>query len=249
VQLAVNLERLRIERRNPSVTRIEVNAPAATMVLYRDGIPHMAMNVVVGKPGHDTPTLASTIDTIVLNPNWTIPQSIIRNEIKPALKRNKDYLIKHRMYWAGDQLIQEPGPHNALGRVKFDFPNRYSVYLHDTPSRRAFMDAERAQSHGCVRLERPVDLAAELLRGDPKWTREAIEQTIRDGATRRVPLTEPMPVIIVYETAFVGDDGLVQFRPDIYGLDTQLTLALSQRATVMQSKAVPAPKDTSAGEF
>jgi murein L,D-transpeptidase YcbB/YkuD len=249
VQLAVNLERLRLERRNPSVTRIEVNAPAATAVLYRDGIPHMAMNVVVGKPGHDTPTLASTIDTIVLNPNWTIPQSIIRNEIKPALRRNPNYLTKHRMYWVGDQLVQEPGPHNALGRVKFDFPNRYSVYLHDTPSRRAFMDAERAQSHGCVRLERPVDLAAELLRGDPKWTREAIEQTIKDGATRRIPLSEPMPVIIVYETAFVGDDGLVQFRPDIYGLDTQLTLALSQRATTMQSRAVPAPEDTSAGEF
>jgi murein L,D-transpeptidase YcbB/YkuD len=249
VQLAVNLERLRIERRNPSDTRIEVNAPAQTAVLYRDGIPHMTMNVVVGKPGHNTPTLASRIDTIVLNPSWTIPQSIIRNEIKPALKRNKDYLVKHRMYWAGDQLVQEPGPHNALGRVKFDFPNRYSVYLHDTPSRKAFMDAERAQSHGCVRLERPVDLAAELLRDDPNWTREAIEQTIRDGATRRVPLTTPMPVIIVYETAFVGDDGLVQFRPDIYGLDTQLTLALSQRASVMQSKATPAAKETSAGEF
>lgn len=249
VQLAVNLERLRLERRNPSATRVEVNAPAATAVLYRDGIPHMAMNVVVGKPGHDTPTLASTIDTIILNPQWTIPQSIIRNEIKPALKKNKDYLVKHRMYWAGDQLIQEPGPHNALGRIKFDFPNRYSVYLHDTPSRKAFLDAERAQSHGCVRLEKPVDLAAELLRDDPKWTREAIEQAIRDGATRRVRLGQPMPVIIVYETAFVGDDGLVQFRPDIYGLDTQLTLALSQRATVMRSDATSAPKDTSAGEF
>jgi len=249
VQLAVNLERLRVERRNPSTTRVEVNAPAATVVLYRDGIPHMAMNVVVGKPGHDTPTLASTIDTIILNPQWTIPQSIIRNEIKPALKRNKDYLTKHRMYWAGDQLIQEPGPHNALGRVKFDFPNRYSVYLHDTPSRSAFMDAERAQSHGCVRVEKPVDLAVELLRNDPKWTREAIEQSIRDGATRRIPLGEPMPVIIVYETAFVGDDGLVQFRPDIYGLDTQLTLALSERATAMRTDAAPAPEDTSAGEF
>ena len=100
-----------------------------------------------------------------------------------------------------------------------------------------------------MRLERPVDLAAELLRGDPKWTREAIEQTIQDGATRRIPLSEPMPVIIVYETAFVGDDGLVQFRPDIYGLDTQLTLALSQRATVMQSQAAACAKDTSAGEF
>jgi murein L,D-transpeptidase YcbB/YkuD len=249
VQLAVNLERLRVERRNPSVTRIEVNAPAATLVLYRDGIPHMAMNVVVGKPGHNTPTLASTIDTIILNPNWTIPQSIIRNEIKPALRRNPNYLAKHRMYWAGDQLIQEPGAHNALGRVKFDFPNRYSVYLHDTPSRRAFMDAERAQSHGCVRVEKPVDLAAELLRDDPKWTREAIEQTIKDGATRRIPLGEPMSVIIVYETAFVGDDGLVQFRPDIYGLDTQLTLAMSQRATAMHARSVPAPQNTSAGEF
>lgn len=249
VQLAVNLERLRLERRNPSLTRIEVNVPAATAVLYRDGIPHMAMNAVVGKPGHDTPTLASTIDTIVLNPNWTIPQSIIRNEIKPALRRDKNYLVKHRMYWAGDQLIQEPGPHNALGRVKFDFPNRFSVYLHDTPSRRAFMDAERAQSHGCVRLERPVDLATELLRDDPKWTREAIEQTIRDGATRRVSLGEPMPVIIVYETAFVGDDGLVQFRPDIYGLDTQLTLAMSQRATAMQSRGRFKPEDTSVGDF
>jgi murein L,D-transpeptidase YcbB/YkuD len=100
-----------------------------------------------------------------------------------------------------------------------------------------------------VRLERPIDLATELLRDDPKWTREAIEQAIRDGATRRVPLSTPMPVIIVYETAFVGDDGLMQFRPDIYGLDTQLTLALSQRATAMRSAAAPAPEDTSAGEF
>jgi murein L,D-transpeptidase YcbB/YkuD len=145
-------------------------------------------------------------------------------------------LVENRMYWAGDQLIQEPGPHNALGRIKFDFPNPYSVNLHDTPARRLFLDPERAQSHGCVRLEKPLDLAAELLRDDPSWDRETIAEAIREGATRRITLNEPMPVVITYLTAFVGDDGLVQFRPDIYGLDTKLTLALSRRATAMRSE-------------
>lgn len=238
-QLALNLERLRLQGADIPATRVEVNAPAATAVLFREGRPHLSMNAVVGAPGHDTPTLSSTIDTIILNPQWTIPQSIIKNEIKPALKRDKDYLVKNRMYWAGDQLIQEPGPHNALGRIKFDFPNRYSVYLHDTPARRLFLDPERAQSHGCVRLEKPIDLAAELLADDPRWDRDAIEQGIRDGATRRIALSTPMPVVIIYQTAFVAEDGLVHFRPDVYGLDTQLTLALSQRATVMRSGAAP----------
>jgi murein L,D-transpeptidase YcbB/YkuD len=229
-QLSVNLERLRASgRADLETTRVEVNAPAATAVLYRDGAPHLTMNAVVGKPGHDTPTLASAIDTVILNPTWTIPQSIIKNEIKPAIKRDKNYLAKNRMYWVGDQLVQEPGPHNALGRIKFDFPNRYSVYLHDTPARKLFLDPERAQSHGCVRLEKPLELAAELLRDDPEWSREAIEEGIRDGATRRIALSETMPVVITYQTAFVDEEGLVNFRPDIYGLDTQLTLALSQR--------------------
>jgi murein L,D-transpeptidase YcbB/YkuD len=235
-QISLNLERLRVQGLVTPSTRVEVNAPAAAATLYRDGIAHLTMNAVVGKPGHDTPTLSSQIDTIILNPQWTIPRSIIQNEIKPALKRNPDYLVENRMYWAGDQLIQEPGPHNALGRIKFDFPNRYSVYLHDTPARRLFLDPERAQSHGCVRLEKPLDLAAELLRDDPKWDREAITEAIREGATRRITLSEPMPVVITYLTVFVGDDGLVQFRPDIYGLDTQLTLALSRRATAMRSE-------------
>lgn len=234
-QIALNLERLRLQG-VPTPTRVEVNAPAATAVLYREGAVHLAMNAVVGSPGNDTPSLSSAIDTIILNPTWTVPQSIIRNEIKPAIRRDRDYLTKNRMYWAGEQLVQEPGPHNALGRIKFDFPNPYSVYLHDTPARRLFLDPERAQSHGCVRLEKPLELATELLRDDPEWDREAIEQAIRDGATRRIPLGQAMPVIIVYHTAFVDDEGLTHFRPDIYGLDTQLTLAMSQRAVTMRSE-------------
>jgi murein L,D-transpeptidase YcbB/YkuD len=233
-QLSVNLERLRASGRDLAATRVEVNAPAATAILYRDGGVQLRMNAVVGAPGHDTPTLTSAIDTVILNPTWTVPQSIIQNEIKPAIKRDRKYLTKNHMYWAGEQLVQEAGPHNALGRVKFDFPNRYSVYLHDTPARKLFLDPERAQSHGCVRLEKPVELAVELLRDDPRWDRAAIEEAIEAGATRRIALSEAMPVVITYQTAFVDEEGLVNFRQDIYGLDTQLTLALSQRVAALR---------------
>jgi murein L,D-transpeptidase YcbB/YkuD len=230
------MERLRAAQDEEQATRVEVNVPAAAATLYRDGVPQLKMNVVVGAVGHETPTLRSTIDTIILNPTWTIPESIIKNEILPAMKRKKNYLKRNRMYWSGDQLVQEPGAHNALGRIKFDFPNRYSVYLHDTPSRQAFTDPERALSHGCVRLERPLDLAAELLRGSERWTSETLQEAIDAGKTRRIALSEPMAVVIVYQTVFVADNGAVNFRPDVYGLDTKLTLALAQRAGAMRSE-------------
>lgn len=233
-QINLNLERLRMDEAETPATRVEVNIPAATAVLYRDGVPHLAMNAVVGAVEHETPTLSSAIDTVILNPTWTIPESIIENEIKPAMKRQKNYLRKNRMYWSGDQLIQEPGPHNSLGRIKFDFPNRYSVYLHDTPAKGLFLSPDRAQSHGCVRLEKPLDLAAELLRDSPRWDREALQAGIDDGKTRRIAVPEPMPVVIVYRTAFVGGDGAVNFRPDVYGWDTKLTLSLSERAGALR---------------
>ena len=236
--MALNLERLRVSLRDMPLTRVEVNAPAATAVLFRDGTPHLSMNAVVGAPKHETPELSSTIDSIVVNPTWTIPASIIKNEIKPLLRRNPNYLTQNRMYWSGDQLVQESGPQNALGRIKFDFPNRYSVYLHDTPSRKLFTDPERAASHGCVRLERPLELAVELLTGSADWNREEIEQAIRAGETRRIGLENPMPVVITYQTAFVDHSGLVHFRADIYGRDTELTLRLAERAGAL--KAEPA---------
>ena len=238
-QISLNMERWRVDGRDVAATRVEVNVPDATAVLFRENAPVLKMNAVVGAPGHDTPTLTSTINTIVLNPPWNIPRSIIQNEIKPILKRNPNYLTENRMYWSGDQLIQEPGPHNALGRIKFEFPNRYSVYLHDTPARRLFTDPERAQSHGCVRLERPLDLAEVLLQADPAWSREAIEEAIREGGTIRIPVPEPTAVVISYRTVFVEEDGLVQFRPDIYGLDTQLTLALSQKVAALKTEPRP----------
>jgi murein L,D-transpeptidase YcbB/YkuD len=235
-QIALNMERWRMQTRELPPTRVDVNVPDATAVLYRENVPVLKMNAVVGAPGHDTPELMSMIDTIVINPPWNIPRSIIEGEIKPLLKRKPNYLTENRMYWSGDQLIQEPGPHNALGRIKFEFPNRYSVYLHDTPARKLFTDPERAQSHGCVRLERPLDLAEALLQGDPDWSREDIQDAIRKGDTLRVRVPQPVAVAIGYRTVFVSDDGLAQFRPDIYGLDTQLTLALSQKVTALRSE-------------
>ncbi|MFM9863965.1 MAG: murein L,D-transpeptidase [Micropepsaceae bacterium] len=232
-QIALNLERLRVSERETPETRVEVNIPAATAALHRNGQVALSMNVVVGAIGHETPTLTSTIDTVIVNPTWTVPQSIIKNEIMPAIAKNKNYLRKNRMYWAGEQLVQEPGAHNSLGRIKFDFQNRYSVYLHDTPARRHFASPDRAQSHGCVRLERPLDLATLLLEGTERWDRNRIEDAIEAGATRRIAVAEPMPVVITYRTAFVAEDGTVNFRSDVYGWDTKIAAALAQKSAAM----------------
>ena len=123
--------------------------------------------------------------------------------------------------------------------MKFDFPNPYSVYLHDTPSRQLFTDPERAASHGCVRLERPVDLAVELLRGNSDWSREAVEAAVENGRTKRIKLQDPMPVVLSYQTAFADADGTVHFRTDVYGRDTRMTLALANRVASMNSEAAP----------
>lgn len=237
--LALNLERLRRTLPELPVTRVEVNLPAATAVLYRDGRRVLRMNAVIGKPEHETPELASVIDSIVLNPPWTIPTSIVENEIKPALRRDPKYLAKNKMRWQNGMLVQEPGPWNALGRVKFDFPNPHAVYLHDTPARALFTDPVRAASHGCVRLERPVELAEALLRSDPSWDLKTLNAAIAGGRTQRIQLAEPMPVVLTYQTAFAEADGSVHFRPDVYGRDTRLTLALSSRLGSLATAANP----------
>lgn len=242
--LSLNLERLRTSLRDVPMTRVEVNLPAATTVFIRDGVPVLTMNAVIGAPQHETPELESAIDAIVVNPNWTIPRSIIENEIEPHIKRDRNYLRKNRMSWLRDQLIQEPGPWNALGRFKFDFPNPYAVYLHDTPARELFTDPERAASHGCVRLQRPLELALALLADDPRWDRAALEAVVAAGRTERIRLPAPVPVLLVYRTAFIESDGSVHFRPDVYGRDTQLTLDLAQRLeTAGDPDATPAPED------
>jgi murein L,D-transpeptidase YcbB/YkuD len=224
-QIAANLERRRFFGHVVPATRIEVNAAAATMTLYRNWNAALAMRAVVGDPEHPTPMLVSfKLAAIVLNPPWVIPSSIIHKEMLPKEERQPGYLAHNDIHWSGRQLVQSPGPKNALGRIKFEFANPFSVYLHDTPAHSLFAKYDRADSHGCVRLEKPGDLALALL--NDKWPRDRIEQTIARGATVRIGVRDGPPVVLAYWTVFTDPDGMLEFRDDIYGRDAQLIAAM-----------------------
>jgi murein L,D-transpeptidase YcbB/YkuD len=221
-----------------------VNIPNFTLDVVEQERVVMSMRTVVGTPQQQTPVFSDLLTSVVLSPYWRIPASIARQEILPRLRREPGYLAtQHMTLWRGQgaeaqkvdprhvdwsavtarhfdySLRQEPGPGNALGRIKFHFPNSYSVYMHDTPQRALFARSVRAFSHGCVRLEQPIALAEYLLRHEPYWTRDRILATITRGVERYVPLPEAFPVHLVYWTAWVTDTGTLHFRPDIYGHD------------------------------
>ena len=225
-QILANLERRRILGRALPASGVTVNAPSATAILTENGEPVVSMRAIVGDWEHPTPMLVSTIEAIVLNPPWVIPQSIIRHEIEPALGRDPRYLEHNRMRWIGGQLVQAPGPKNSLGQIKFELPNPFWVYMHDTPARALFAEDMRARSHGCVRLERPIDLAIALLKNDSRWSYDALVSKIDEDRTSRLNLPEPVAVAFVYWTVFADDDGTVDFRDDVYGRDARLMDAL-----------------------
>jgi murein L,D-transpeptidase YcbB/YkuD len=226
--IQLNLERWRELAYAIPSTRFEVNVPAASARLIVDNQSVLEIRAVVGDPKHPTPMLASTITDVVINPYWTIPVSIIEDEIRPILKRDPGYLERNNMHWQNGNLVQDPGGKNPLGKIRFTFTNKFGVYVHDTSAPGLFANAERARSHGCLRIEKPVDLAAVLLAADPDWPREKIVQTISEGKTTRVALKTPMPVVIAYWTAFTDPDGTVEFRDDVYGRDERLAGALKQ---------------------
>lgn len=242
-QIVANLERWRWFSRVIPATRVELNAAEAVVRLYRDNIPVLAMKAVVGAPRSPTPHLLATIEAVTINPAWHVPSSIARNEIVPLLRRDPGYLARNGFFWRGEgtsrQLVQAPGADNALGRIKLEMPNRFSVYLHDTPARALFQQYERARSHGCVRLELPRELAEELLGAD--WPHDRIEQAVAAGTTQRVTLPEPVPVFLAYWTAFVDEDSTVNFRKDIYGRDRRVIEALQQRDPTPLVASIPAP--------
>ncbi|HKR19675.1 MAG TPA: L,D-transpeptidase family protein [Stellaceae bacterium] len=231
--IRLNLERRRAMPRDLPPTRIEVNVPGSQVVLYQDGQPVLTMRAVVGALEHPTPVLQTHMVAVTFNPPWVVPSSIIIKEIRPAIVKDPDYLKRHDYAYVdvpgGKQLIQRPGPQNALGKIKFEMPNRFDVYLHDT-SRQDLMDrSRRALSHGCIRLDNPRELARRLLAGDSAWTLDAIDAAIATGKTRTVPLPKPIPVYVLYETAFADADGTVEFRNDIYDRDGRLDEALVAR--------------------
>jgi len=243
-QLALNLERWRWMPRTLPARRVEVNVPGFTLTMF-DGVGQATtMRVIVGNRDWPTPRFAGRITDVVINPYWYVPTRIARLEVVPAQKADPGYLAAQHIRvlresggattvippraidWArvdpatfDMRLRQDAGEGNSLGRLKFVVSNPFEVFLHDTPGRHLFEQTNRALSHGCVRLERPLDLAAFAFAGDPEWDARAVAAAIDSGRTRQVRLPTPVPVYVAYWTAWVDDDGTVQFRDDVYATE------------------------------
>jgi L,D-transpeptidase YcbB len=244
-QIRTNLERWREMPRDWPATRIEVNVPAAWLTVIEQDAAALAMRAIVGAEKHPTPVLQARMNAVLFNPPWNIPTSIIKKEVLPHLKRDPSYLDRNHYVYVthnGASGIQQlPGPDNALGRIKFELPNEFDVYLHDTPSHPLFSRAIRTLSHGCVRLENPRELAVYVLTGaKATWNLQEIDDAIAVGDTRRVQMAHSIPVYLLYWTAFVDDGGAVEFRDDIYGRDLRLAVATARRDAAERLAASPA---------
>jgi L,D-transpeptidase YcbB len=253
-QIELNLERLRWILGNPEQREIIVNIANFELNVIENGKSVLSMKVVVGKPFQRTPVFTAKMTHIVINPSWNVPDSIAQKEILPKIKREPHYLAEQKMLVLREQgfreyeinpetvnwsritantlsynFRQEPGPLNPLGQVKFMFPNRFNVYLHDTPSKRLFSENVRTFSHGCTRIERPIELAGYLLRDAPGWTREKLLASIEEGTEQKVLIPHPLNVHFLYLTAWVEEQGSLQFRNDIYKRDPLLDEALRKK--------------------
>jgi murein L,D-transpeptidase YcbB/YkuD len=230
-QIMANLERWRWLPPTLPRDRIQVNIAAAVMTVFDGDVPVLSMRAVTGRPGHETPMLSSVINSIVINPPWNVPDSIAAKELWPKERKSPGYLSRNGfVVIGGTRLQQSAGTKSALGRYKFDFDNPYSVYLHDTPSRAKFDSFSRLASHGCVRLQKPAELAELMLRGDPAWSPDAIAAAVATGKTQRVALTKPVQVYLLYWTAFASASGQMNFRDDPYGWDRTLASKIEARS-------------------
>ena len=201
---------------------VEVNVPGFELHVVERGQVVLRSRVIVGEKDNETPIFDDWIRYIEINPSWYVPTSIVP-ELLDKEVRKPGYLASNGFSWRGrpsaaQTLVQKPGPKNALGRIKFLFPNDHAVYLHDTSQRGLFGRSQRSLSHGCVRVEKPNDLAMALL-GDQGWTMRRLDAAYASRKTQRIELAEPVPIFLDYRTAFVDDDGRLQLRPDLYGHD------------------------------
>jgi len=219
----------------------------------------LSMKVVVGSEAWQTPDFSSQVTHLVINPYWTIPIPVLVKETVNYIQQDPCYFRNNKMLilrGAGDEEMevdpasinwshlseksvnfrvrQEPGPENILGRMKFVFPNEYEIFLHDTPYQEDFSKPARTFSHGCIRAEKPIDLAVYLLRGKPRWDLQSILTAIDAGIERTVTLVEPMNIYFLYCTAWQEDDGTIHFRPDVYDRDAKLIDALEEKPAVPQ---------------
>jgi murein L,D-transpeptidase YcbB/YkuD len=253
-QIKVNMERWRMLPHDFGRRYILVNIPNFELGVVEDDQILMTMRVVVGRTSRRTPVFSGTMTYMELNPYWHIPPTIAREDILANIWKDPEYLLKTNIRvfknWKAQapeinpdsidwsqitaknlsfKLRQEPGPSNALGRIKFMFPNKFDVYLHDTPARALFKKTKRSSSSGCIRVEKPIELAEYLLRDDPKWTHEEILAAINSNKRQVVLIREPIAVHVLYRTAWVDEDDTIHFRDDIYGRDKMLDEALNER--------------------
>ena len=214
----VNLERQRWLPRRMPADRVWVNVADEQLVMYRTDRPALSTRVVVGEDleSNQSPEFRATIDASFYNPPWVVPADIAAAEILPKLTQDPEYLTRNKMVLlANGEVEQLPGPDAGLGLVMFDMPNRFDVYLHDTPERSVFLRENRRISHGCIRVQHPRELAALLM----EQSVDTVDQGISTGSTTRNALPTPVPVFVVYQTAFLGTDGVLQFRRDFYKRD------------------------------
>jgi murein L,D-transpeptidase YcbB/YkuD len=226
-QLLMNMDRMRWLANNPSGNLIVVNIPEFVMHVYEGNQKIYDIDVVVGKEGHSTMMFNGDLNQVVFSPYWNVPPSIVAKEILPAMEKNPNYLAKENMETTGNDdglpvIRQKPGPGNALGKVKFLFPNSFNIYFHDTPAKSLFEKDKRAYSHGCIRVREPEKLANYVLRNQPEWTPEKISEAMNSGEEKYVKVKDPIPVVITYYTAWVDENGRLNFREDIYGHDERL---------------------------
>jgi murein L,D-transpeptidase YcbB/YkuD len=221
-QILINMERIRWVPAQPTTDYLLVNIPEFRLHVYDKGRYAWSANVVVGTTANNTVIFTGNLRHIVFSPYWNVPSSILKKEIQPAIARNKNYLSRNHMEWYAGGVRQKPGPWNALGLVKFLFPNNYSIYLHDTPSKSLFKEEKRSFSHGCIRVSEPKKLAQFILRNDANWDSIKIAKAMNAGMEQFYNIKEPVPVFIGYFTAWVDRDGKLNFREDIYGHDKKM---------------------------
>ncbi|WP_415406876.1 L,D-transpeptidase family protein [Sulfurovum sp. CS9] len=243
--IRLNLDRLKWLNERQEKRHVIINIPDFQLYFEEDGALIQTMRVITGTPKHPTPIFSDMVEHIVLNPHWNVPKSIIQKEMIPKLLRNPNAMSKQRIEvytgWGRDaekvnpasidwsqyryskhmpyRFAQTPGTHNALGKVKFLFPNKFSVYMHDTPTKHLFKKDKRAFSHGCIRLQKPRELLQTFTTFNSHINFEKAQNTLKGKKKKYFNLTEKVPVDVIYLTAWVDYDGKLQFRNDVYGYD------------------------------